>query len=60
MSEVPLYNKNNMWASRCADACPRGERIQGYLAHKKTHPPRTTIGPQAYAYCRVLGGGVSL
>ena len=35
--------------------------IQGYLAHKKPPPPpRTAIGPYAYAYCRVLGGGVFL
>ena len=30
--------------------------LQGYLAHKKQPPPRTTIGPWAYSYCRVLGG----
>ena len=36
-------------------------RALAYLAHKKTHPPpRTTTGPQAKAYCRVLGGGVFL
>ena len=30
--------------------------LQGYLAHKKIDPPRTTIGPSALAYCRILGG----
>ena len=35
--------------------------IQGYLAYKKPHTPqRTAIGPWAYAYCKVLGGGVVL
>jgi len=30
--------------------------LQGYLAHKEQPPPpRTTIGPWAYSYCRVLG-----
>ena len=31
--------------------------VQGYLAHKTAHPPRTPMGPQAWSYCRVLGGG---
>jgi len=26
----------------------------------KRTPPRTAIGPYAYAYCRVVGGGVFL
>ena len=31
--------------------------VQEYLTHKKTPPPpRTTIGPQAQPYCRVIGG----
>jgi len=35
--------------------------VQGYLNHKKPPPPpRTAIGRYAYAYCRVLGGGVFL
>ena len=33
--------------------------VKGYLAHKKLPPlHRTAIGAYAYAYCRVLGGGV--
>ena len=32
--------------------------VHGHLAHQKTPlPPRTTVGPQAYPDCRVLGGG---
>ena len=31
------------------------------LAHKKQpSPPRATIGPWAYSYCRVLGGALTL
>ena len=33
-----------------------GFEIQGYLAHKKQHPPlRTTLWPKVQSYCRVLG-----
>ena len=40
-----------------AECDTRPWALQGYLAHKKCPPPpRTTIGPWAYAYCRVLGG----
>jgi len=37
----------------------RGRTYRGtYLAHKKQPPlHRTTGGPLAWAYCRVLGGG---
>ena len=35
--------------------------LQGYLAHKKQPPPpKTTIGPKAYSYSRVLRGRVTL
>ena len=35
--------------------------LQGYLAHKKTSlPSRSTMGPKAQAYCKVLGRGVFL
>ena len=35
--------------------------IQGYLADKKQPaPPRTTVGPSAWSYCRVLGVGLFL
>ena len=30
-------------------------QIQGYLAHKKTPPPRTVIGPYARAYHLEIG-----
>ena len=36
------------------------EKMQGYLAHEKTRPPRTTIGTYVSAYCRILEGGVFL
>jgi len=38
----------------------RVQGLQGYLAHKKTNPPRTTVGPYAQANSRVLGEGVFL
>ena len=48
VGEVPLYP-----LARTA----RSVSLQGYLAHKKTHPPpRTIAGPLAEAYCRLLGG----
>ena len=37
------------------------DTVQGNFAHKKTRPPpRITIRPYAYAYCRILEGGVIL
>ena len=46
MSEVPLYT-HSVGATRPV-ACPvRPETLQGYLAYKKTHPPKTL--PYAYA-----------
>ena len=33
------------------------DKVQGYLAHNKPPPPRTTIRPEAQSCCRVLGGG---
>jgi hypothetical protein len=47
MSEVPLHTYQY------------GRHVQGSLGHKKqpTHP-RTTIGPWALSYCRVLGGDI--
>ena len=33
--------------------------VQRYLAQKKTHPPRTLLGPQAWALSRVRGGEFS-
>jgi hypothetical protein len=45
----------------CTQTPPRWGCIQGYLAHKKTLPPRpkTTIGPLASACCKVLGKAFS-
>ena len=40
----------------CAAPCGR-EGVHGYLAHKKTHPPRTLQQDCAYAPTAVLGGG---
>ena len=37
-----------------------GELYKGTLLIRKRPPPRTTIGPYAQAYCRVLRGGVFL
>jgi hypothetical protein len=51
MSEVPLYSSCSDGRVLCRDV--DAAQVQGYLAHKNTQPPRTTIGP----YCRVLGGG---
>jgi len=33
-----------------------GARIVGSFRMRNRHSPRTTIGPEAYSYCRVLGG----
>ena len=43
------------WAG--CDSEKANPRLQGYLAHKKPRHPRTTIGPKAQGYCRVLRGG---
>ena len=32
-------------------------RYRGTALIRHAHHPRTTIGPEAYPYCRVLGGG---
>jgi hypothetical protein len=34
--------------------------LQGYLAYEHALPPRSTVGPYAEAYCRVLGECVFL
>ena len=54
MSEIPLYShlrdlhKSDSRRATCLvvglEQIPQ-VRVQGYLAHKKTHLPRTTIGP---------------
>jgi len=42
---------------RLRQRCLSTSHMQGYLAHAKTpNPPRTTLGPEALAYDRVLGG----
>ena len=55
MSEVPLYSRY----SRAARALPLGNRYlyKGTLLIRKRPPPRTSVGPWAKAYCRVLQGG---
>ena len=57
MSEVPLYTlKRGDRRAACRRAAIQSPRLQGQLAHKKTHPPRTL--PKAYAQGpRVVLGG---
>ena len=61
MSEAPLQDFwSTHWASQNGPftlvLLMLGLLVQGYLAHKKKkHPPRTPLGPWAYAYGRVLG-----
>ena len=57
MSEVPLYTlKRGDRRAACRRAAIQSPRLQGQLAHKKTHPPKTL--PQAYAQGpRVVLGG---
>ena len=48
MSEVPLYALPHALSSfRRRRARLRGTPVEGYLAHKKTNPPRTL--PKTYA-----------
>jgi len=47
MSEVPLYTPLSFAGVRCSRAPTAAESlVQGYLANKKTHPPRSL--PLAY------------
>ena len=59
MSEVPLYSAQS-YTSRSESAATvgpyigLGPTVQGYLAHKKTHSPKTL--PYCRPMSRVLGG----
>jgi hypothetical protein len=70
-SEVEGYftHQKTAFPRTLQSACARGPmvvqgargkvapHVQGYLAHRKMPPPRTTIGPWVQPYCRVLGAG---
>ena len=52
MCEVPLYGFRDRMREGMGTMWYRGTSLI-----KKRNPPRTTIGPNAYASCRVLEGG---
>ena len=53
MSEVPLYLDSTL-----QDTAPPPSPTVPFSLIRKRPLPRSTIGPQAWAYCRVLGAGV--
>ena len=59
MGDVPLYGMPYDLPRTSVGSNFTPSLLQGYrvtsLIRKRT-PPRTAIGPYAYAYCRVLGG----
>jgi hypothetical protein len=54
MSEVPLYLSRKREGHECQSISYRGTSLI-----RTPHPPRTPLGPQAWAYGRVLGGSFS-
>ena len=63
VSEVPLYTRGRSLLPRNEAPGETKATVYTYrdtLLIRKRTPPRTVIGPYAYAYRKVLAGGVVL
>ena len=62
-SYTGLYPSTQEAAGRAKPLQSAVWRVEGLVStgvlrsYEKAHPPRTPVGPQAWSFCRVLGGG---